>query len=156
MHRILFVCLGNICRSPLAEGILRDITEKTGRKQDFDIDSAGTGGWHAGDPPDSRSITVAARNGIDISRLRGRKIALSDFTRFDLVLAMDRSNLRNLRSLAPAAAHERIHLFSQYAAGKDRDVPDPYYGDAKDFSDVYSMLFDGCSSIAERLWERTS
>ncbi len=149
--RILFVCLGNICRSPLAEGILRHVSG------DFrvDVDSAGTGGWHIGDPPDRRSIAVARSHGIDITGQRGRKIERRDFEAFDLILAMDRSNLANLRALAPPAEGHKLHLFLEYTLGAARDVPDPYYEGPEGFETVYNMLFEGCSSLAGRLEERS-
>lgn len=146
---ILFVCLGNICRSPLAEGILRDLVSADGRAGEFLIDSAGTGAWHVGDPPDDRAIAVAAGHGIDISQLKARKVAATDFDRFDLILALDRNNLRTLRDSAPAGCHARIELFSSHALGIDGDVPDPYFGGHADFEAVYRQLYRGCASIAD-------
>jgi protein-tyrosine phosphatase len=145
--RILFVCLGNICRSPLAEGILRHLSQ--GRP--VDVDSAGTGGWHIGDLPDHRPIAIAKRHGIDIAGQRGRKIDAGDFTAFDLIFAMDRNNLATLRRLAPLAAQHKLHLFLDYTLCVERDVPDPYYGGPEGFEAVYSMLFEGCSSLIGRL-----
>lgn len=145
--RILFVCLGNICRSPLAEGIFRHLS----RGHPVEVDSAGTGGWHVGDLPDRRSIAIAKRHGIDITGQRGRKIDAGDFEAFDLIFAMDRNNLATLRALAPPAARHKLHLFLDYALGVERDVPDPYYEGAEGFETVYSMLFDGCSSLIGRL-----
>ena len=145
---ILFVCLGNICRSPLAEGILRHLLSEEGRDQDFVIDSAGTGGWHIGSAPDSRAIAVAADNGIDISQLKARKVSPLDFDRFDIILALDRDNLRALEETAPRACRARTELFSTRAFGTVEDVPDPYYGDAADFEAVYRLLYRGCASIA--------
>ncbi|TCR90073.1 low molecular weight protein-tyrosine-phosphatase [Rhizobium sp. BK376] len=147
---ILFVCAGNICRSPLAEGIFRHLVENAGRADRFEIDSAGTGGWHQGDAPDRRSIAVAAANGIDISRQRARRISAEDFDRFDLILAMDHDNLKNLRKFAPAAASDKIHLFASFTLGTTEDVPDPYYGRREDFEAVYTMLFSGCSMLPEK------
>jgi protein-tyrosine phosphatase len=144
---ILFVCMGNICRSPLAEGIFRHMADNAGRAAEFDIDSAGTGGWHQGNPPDPRSLAVAAAHGIDISKQRARRIVAADFDRFDLILALDRDNLRNLQKIVPAAAAARLHLFSRYAIGTDEDIPDPYYGGRDDFERVYTMLFNGCNSL---------
>ena len=152
-HSILFVCLGNICRSPLAEGVLRHVVEAAGRGSEFSVDSAGTGGWHVGDPPDRRAIAVARRHGVDIARLRGRKLAEADFIRFDLILAMDKANLRTLHALAPTDMRDRVRLFSAVAAGTQDDVPDPYYGDARDFEAVYRQIYRGCSTIAGRPWE---
>jgi protein-tyrosine phosphatase len=141
--RILFVCLGNICRSPLAEGILRHLAHD----YPVDVDSAGTGGWHIGDPPDRRSIAVARRHGIDITGQRARRIAAGDFEAFDLILAMDRSNLATLRALALPAAQRKLHLFLGYAEGVERDVPDPYYEGPEGFEAVYRMLSEGCLSL---------
>ncbi len=146
---ILFVCAGNICRSPLAEGIFRHITVNAGRGGEFEIDSAGTGGWHQGDAPDRRSVAVAAENGIDISTQRARRISAEDFDRFDLILAMDEDNLRNLQKFAPPQAADRLHLFSTFTFGTADDVPDPYYGRREDFEAVYTMLFAGCSRLLE-------
>jgi protein-tyrosine phosphatase len=147
--RILFVCLGNICRSPLAEGILRHLS----LGYPVDVDSAGTGGWHIGDLPDPRSIAVARRHGIDIAGQRGRKIDAGDFAAFDLIFAMDRNNLATLRALAPPATQHKLHLFLGYTLGVERDVPDPYYGGPEGFDTVYNMLFEGCSSLIGRLEE---
>jgi protein-tyrosine phosphatase len=145
---ILFVCLGNICRSPLAEGIYRHLTSGTSEKPV--IASAGIGNWHVGAPPDRRSITVAAANGIDISRQRARQVGPSDFNAFDLVVAMDRSNLARLEALRPKNATAGLHLFSTLALGTEEDVPDPYYGDLSDFEAVYTMLFSGCSAVVSK------
>jgi protein-tyrosine phosphatase len=116
-----------------------------------DVDSAGTGGWHIGDLPDHRSIAIARHQGIDISGQRGRKIDAGDFEAFDLIFAMDRNNLATLRALAPPAARHKLHLFRSYTLGAERDVPDPYHGGPEDFETVYSMLFEGCSSLIGRL-----
>jgi protein-tyrosine phosphatase len=147
---ILFVCAGNICRSPLGEGIFRHLVENAGRGAGFDIDSAGTGGWHQGDRPDRRSIAVAAEHGIDLSAQRARRVTAADFDRFDLILGMDHDNVRNLLAAAPSAAHGRIHLFSRFTSGTDDPVPDPYYGDKRDFEAVYTMLFSGCRLLLEK------
>ncbi|MFK0164625.1 low molecular weight protein-tyrosine-phosphatase [Rhizobium sp. NPDC090279] len=146
-HRVLFVCAGNICRSPLAEGIFRHLANEAGRADEFEIDSAGTGGWHQGEPPDRRSIAAAAGHGIDISGQRARRVVSADFGRFDLILAMDQDNLKNLRKTAPAEAFGRLHLFNTLALGSNKDIPDPYYGDREDFEAVYTMLLAGCSAL---------
>ncbi|MBC2772616.1 low molecular weight phosphotyrosine protein phosphatase [Rhizobium sp. AQ_MP] len=145
---ILFVCLGNICRSPLAEGIYRHLTIRTSEKPV--IASAGIGNWHIGNPPDRRSIKVAASHGIDISRQRARQVKAEDFRLFDFILAMDQSNLVRLETLRPENATARLQLFADFALGTNQDVPDPYYGDLADFEDVYSMLFSGCNAVVSR------
>jgi protein-tyrosine phosphatase len=151
-RRILFVCLGNICRSPLGEGILRHMARQCGLDEKLDADSAGTGGWHQGDPPDHRSIEVGRDNGIDISGLRARKIRTADFNDFDMIFAMDRSNLRDLVRLAPHDSSADIHLFMDFVSGEHRDVPDPYYGDREDFENVYRMLSTGCERLLKILF----
>jgi protein-tyrosine phosphatase len=148
---ILFVCLGNICRSPLAEGVFADVARQAGRGGEFHLDSAGTGAWHVGSPPDRRSIAVAASYGIDITRQSARQVEPEDFSSFDLLLAMDRSNLADLRARAPEAAHDRIHLFLDYCSGLPRDVPDPYYGGPDGFENVYRMIREASESLLSRL-----
>src|SRR5437667_10969461 len=120
---ILFVCLGNICRSPLAEGVLRAVLAERGKGHDIVLDSAATSGWEVGSAPDPRSIEIAARHGIDISRQRARQGLPEDFSRFVLILAMDRSNVRDLKALAPAAARERVHLYLDFDEGAVRHAP---------------------------------
>jgi len=154
--RVLFVCLGNICRSPLAEGVLRALAEQKGLAFALEVDSAGTGAWHIGDPPDRRSIQAARRHGIDISTLRGRQVAAADFDDFDIILGMDENNVRTLKSLAPEGTAQKVHLFLYYASGEGADVPDPYYDGPEAFEALYQMLEAGCSSLLERFGERTS
>jgi protein-tyrosine phosphatase len=142
MTRILFVCLGNICRSPLAEGILRAMARD---RPEIEVDSAGTAAWHVGKAPDPRSVAIAARHGIDISSLRARQVSRDDFSRFDLILAMDDANLEDLRAIAPVGARAQLRRFLE------RDVPDPYYGGESGFADVHAMLEQGCAALlAER------
>lgn len=148
--RVLFVCLGNICRSPLAEGVLRAVVAETGREGHFEIDSAGTGGWHVGSPPDPRSVAVAARNGIDISQQRCRRIEAADFERFDLILAMDRGNLDDLLALAPAGLHAKVHMFLDYSLGQDAEITDPYYGGADGFDRAYRIIREASLSLVGR------
>lgn len=151
-RRILFVCLGNICRSPLGEGILRRRAEERGLSPLVETASAGTGGWHHGDPPDHRSIAVGRANGIDISSQRARQLVLGDFNSFDLIFAMDRDNLRNLVRLAPHDSSADIHLFMDFVSATSRDVPDPYYGGPADFERVFAMLDEGCRSLLDTLF----
>ncbi|MBP2443309.1 low molecular weight protein-tyrosine-phosphatase [Rhizobium leguminosarum] len=146
---ILFVCMGNICRSPLAEGIFSHVAAEADLSGGFAIDSAGTGGWHEGEPPDRRSIATAKSHGIDISGQRARRIRSSDFRDFDLILAMDRDNLAALGKIAPPEA--TIHLFGDIALGTGEDIPDPYYGGPASFELVYTRLLTGCSSLLEAL-----
>jgi len=151
---VLFVCLGNICRSPLAEGIFREVASERGLADAVRIDSAGTGAWHIGCAPDPRAIAVAKRHGIDISALRGRQVEAADFSRFDLVLSMDARNLRVLRQLSPLNAPRKAHLFMEYAGLGEQDVPDPYYGRDEGFEAVYQMIREASEALARRLVER--
>lgn len=150
-HSILFVCLGNICRSPLAEGVFRAVVEERGITGNFLVDSAGLGAWHAGNCPDSRSIAIARANGVDISGQRARKISSVDFRQFGLILGMDRSNIAELERLAPVEARDRIHLFLDFAGEPGKDIPDPYYGDTRDFEAVYLMVRRACETLASKL-----
>ena len=126
MKQVLFVCLGNICRSPMAEGVFRKLVDELGATGRFRADSAGTGDWHIGEPPDPRAIAAAQRRQIDIADLRARQVAPTDFDAFDLILAMDAKNLADLRRLGPPVS-TRIELFMSFAPGAAAvDVPDPY------------------------------
>jgi protein-tyrosine phosphatase len=136
----LFVCLGNICRSPTAEGVLRQLAAQEAPRLELEIDSAGTADYHIGAAPDPRSQRAALRRGIDISDLRARQVSKADFARFDLVLAMDRSNLTELEGIKPGNTHAALKLFLDYAPELNlRDVPDPYYGDASAFDEVLDL-----------------
>lgn len=146
-QRILFVCLGNICRSPLAEGIFRAQAGSAGLAGALSIDSAGTGPWHVGKPPDPRSIQVAAQHGIDISTQRARQIAATDFGDFDTILAMDRNNLATLEALDSGTGADLRLLLDTPA----QDVPDPYYGGPGGFEDVYQLLWSGCENFLNTL-----
>src|SRR5688572_28009893 len=127
--RILFVCMGNICRSPSAEGVFRGLLAARAPQLQVEIDSAGTHDYHVGEPPDERAIAAARRRGIDLSALRARTVRTSDFDYYDLILAMDQENLRELRRRAPAHRHDRIRLMMEFVAQAPLDaVPDPYYG----------------------------
>lgn len=154
-NRILFVCLGNICRSPLAEGVFRAVITEAGRADEFEIDSAGTGGWHVGSRPDPRSTAIAARHGIDISGQRARKVTPADFDRFDLILGMDASNVSTLRRLC-GDRHTGVAGFMEYATGFLRDVPDPYFGGEGGFLDVYRMILEASHALSEKLARPTS
>ena len=136
---ILFVCLGNICRSPTAEGVLRHLIREEAPRLQVAIDSAGTGDYHVGDPPDPRSQRAALRRGIDLSALRARRVVAGDFSKFDLILAMDRQNLRDLSALRPVGSTALLRLFMEYAADPCLEVPDPYYGDDGAFERVLDL-----------------
>ncbi len=145
--RVLFVCLGNICRSPLGEGIFRHLVDEAGLDADFEIDSAGTGHWHVGSPPDPRARDVARRNGVDVESLRGRQVSSDDFRRFDHILAMDRQNLDELLRRRPADADADVRLLRAHDPEGGDDVPDPYYGGRSGFDDVYTMIERCCRSL---------
>jgi len=151
---VLFVCLGNICRSPLAEGVFRAVVEERGEAANYVIDSAGTGGWHVGSAPDPRSIRIAAAHGIDISGQTCRQVADGDFERFDLIFGMDGSNVADLKSRASPRDRGRIHLLTDFAHGASKDVPDPYYGGPDGFLSVYRMIRAACESVADQLAAR--
>jgi protein-tyrosine phosphatase len=139
--KVLFVCLGNICRSPTAEGVVRVLAAREAPDLAIEVDSAGTAAYHVGAAPDPRTRAAAARRGYDLEALRARVVEPGDFTRFDLILAMDADNLRVLRRRAPAAAHERLRLFMEFAPqAATSEVPDPYYGGANGFEEVLDLV----------------
>lgn len=139
--KILFVCLGNICRSPTAETVFRQIMAREAPDLGIEVDSAGTAGYHVGEPPDQRTRQAAMRRGYDMSALRARVVEPQDFGRFDLILAMDRENLDVLNRRAPPAARERIRLFLEFAPEADTaEVPDPYYGGPNGFEEVLDLV----------------
>lgn len=154
--RILFVCLGNICRSPSAEAVLRAIATREAPELGIEVDSAGTAGYHIGEPPDERSQEAARRRGYDMAPLRARIIAPEDFEQFDLILAMDQANLSTLRRRAPAAVRERVRLFLEFApdAGAD-EVPDPYYGGPAGFEQVLDLVESASRGLIAHLRDRT-
>ena len=154
MKKILFVCLGNICRSPAAEGVLRSKAKDRGL--DLVIDSAGTGGWHAGDPPDGRMIKAAAKRGIDISYQRARQVDLSDFYQFDYLLAMDMSNHTDLLELAPPNRECDIRLFLDFADCIERETPDPYYGGHDGFERVLDLIERGADGFLDHLEDESA
>lgn len=141
--RVLFVCLGNICRSPTAEGVFRALVERAGLSDQIEIDSAGTAAWHIGKSPDARAQAAAAMRGYDLSPLRGRQVSAADFARFDFVLAMDRSNLADLLAQCPAEQRHKVRLFLSFSSQwQNHEVPDPYYGGAEGFDHVLDMIED--------------
>jgi protein-tyrosine phosphatase len=141
MIKVLFVCLGNICRSPTAQGVFRKLVEEEGMHEHIQIDSAGTHAYHVGSPPDPRAQEAALRRGIDMSDLVGRKVDEGDFYIFDYILAMDESNVYHLREMAPREEVHKVKLFLDYAADiSEHEVPDPYYGGAKGFEHVLDLV----------------
>ena len=139
--RVLFVCTGNICRSPTAEGVFRAHVERAGLARRIEADSAGTHGYHIGDPPDPRAIAHARRRGYDLSALRARQVKAGDFARFDLILACDRGHHGLLRRLADRAQHGRIAMFLDYAPELGlQEIPDPYYGGPEGFEHVLDIV----------------
>ena len=151
--RVLFVCMGNICRSPTAEGVFRRALHAKGDLS-IEIDSAGTHAYHVGEPPDRRAVAAAQRRGIDLSGLRARTVVDDDFERFDLILAMDRDNLDLLHRRAPAHFHERIKLVMEFAPDAyTREVPDPYYGGTKGFEEVLDLLEQASRGLLRELQE---
>lgn len=147
---VLFVCLGNICRSPLAEAAFRREAERLGI--DVEIDSAGTGDWHIGYPPDPRAAAVAARNGIDISNLRARLVTPDDFRRFDHIVALDTNNLTDLERLRPPDGTARLSLLLDHVEGREgHAVADPYYGDASHFDAAWNEVSAGAAALARRI-----
>lgn len=146
---VLFVCLGNICRSPLAEGVFTQILASQGLEGTVRVDSAGTGSWHVGEPPDPRAVEVARRNGTELT-CYARIVEQADFHEFDLILAMDEANLRDMRHLElPGEGGAEVRLFRDFdpEAGDDRDVPDPYYSGPGGFDRVYEMVDRSCRGL---------
>ena len=138
--KVLFVCLGNICRSPTAEGVFRHKLRAAGLEGQVQVDSAGTGDWHVGKAPDSRTRQAAQRRGYDLSAQRARQVEVADFQRFDLILAMDKSNLRNLEALRPGDARADLDLYLRRFDLALEEVPDPYYGGEDGFEQVLDLI----------------
>ena len=146
--KVLFVCLGNICRSPTAHGVFRDLVVQENLHDRIVVDSAGTGDWHIGHKPDQRATKTAATRGFDLSDLRARQVEPTDFSRFDFILAMDEQNLRDLHALAPADYPGKLCLFLDFAEKySEREVPDPYYGGEQGFEQVLDMVEDAAKGL---------
>lgn len=141
MTKVLFVCLGNICRSPTADGIFRELVVREKLDQKIIVDSAGTGGWHVGKAPDARTIAAARQRGYDLSVLRARQVSANDFAEFDYVLAMDKSNLKDLQRMKPSTYTGHLGLFLEFGSRSDyHEVPDPYYGGQEGFELVLDLV----------------
>lgn len=154
-QRILFVCMGNICRSPTAHGVFLKLLSEEAPDLQVEVDSAGTHGYHVGGGPDARSAAAALRRGYDLSSLRARQVEVADFHQFDLVLAMDSSNHAHLMQLAPPEYHSRIRMFLEFSSGfEERDVPDPYYGGDRGFEHVLDLVEDASRGLLEYLREQ--
>lgn len=153
MTSVLLVCLGNICRSPLAEAALREEAARIGL--DLHVDSAGTGDWHIDHPPDRRAAAVALRNGIDISHLRARQVTPEDFRRFDHIVALDAQNLADLEAMRPEGAKAELSMLLDHVEGREGEaVADPYYGDAEHFDRAWADVTDGARALARRIAEQ--
>ncbi|MBA8877915.1 low molecular weight protein-tyrosine-phosphatase [Phyllobacterium myrsinacearum] len=150
LRSVLFVCLGNICRSPLAEGVFRSVLAEQGKAESVRIDSAGTNGYHTGEAPDDRSVSVAEKHGIDISGQRCRQLKPEDFLNFDLILGMDRANVTAIELRRPANATAETGLLSTIALGENNQIPDPYYGTGVDFERVYLMVLKASRGLSKR------
>ena len=154
-QRILFVCMGNICRSPTAEGVTRTLAERSGVAASFEFESAGTHGYHIGKAPDARASKAAALRGYDLSSLKARQVVRDDFVRFDRILAMDRDNLELLKQACPPQHHGKLGLFLEFASRHEEDeVPDPYYGGPEGFERVLDLVEDAAQGLLVRTGKR--
>lgn len=150
--RVLFVCTGNICRSPAAEGVFRALIEREGLAHRIAVDSAGTTGYHVGDPPDSRTVAIAAQRGFDLSSLRARRVRAEDFLSFDLIVAMDSGHFQTLSRMAPDHRQGTVDLFLRHAPEVGiTDVPDPYYGGEEGFDRVMDMIEAGSRGLLQHI-----
>ena len=152
---VLFVCLGNICRSPTAHGVFQKMVDDEKLSAVIAVDSAGTSGWHIGDPPDARTTKVAKSRGVDLSVLRGRKVEVQDFYEFDYILAMDNANLQELKAIQPEQNDKHVGLFLEFATHfSESEVPDPYYGGAEGFEHVFDLVDDACVGLLQAIKQR--
>lgn len=148
---VLFVCMGNICRSPTAEGVFRHVAEEAGHAEWIVVDSAGTHAYHVDHPPDRRARAAAERRGISLDDIRARRVRAEDFERFDYVLAMDSDNLALLVEQADPEHHHKIRLFLEFSTAREKEVPDPYYGGAAGFERVLDLVEEGSRALLETL-----
>ena len=152
---VLFICMGNICRSPTAQGVFRHLVEAEGLSHMIQTDSAGTIGYHVGDPPDRRARETALKRGVDLSDLRARKAKAEDFEAFDYLIAMDRDNYNDLLAICPPGYEERLYLFLEFAPQRpEEEVPDPYYGGVAGFDRVFDMVEEASRGLLQHIRER--
>jgi low molecular weight protein-tyrosine phosphatase len=153
MVKVLFVCMGNICRSPTAEGVFRYMVEQLKVEHEIVIDSAGTHAYHVGNQPDQRAQEAALRRNIDLSSQRARRVSSDDFTEFDFVIAMDESNKDDLLSICPSGYEQRVHLFLDFAECDESEVPDPYYGQGRGFEIVLNLVEEASDGLLKHIRE---
>ncbi len=148
---VLFVCMGNICRSPTAEGVFRHFVNEAGLAEKIDVDSAGTHAYHVGEPPDRRASAAAERRGVSLADIKARRVADSDFEQFDYIIAMDEDNQARLIDQAPDEYRDKVQLFLSYASVSETEVPDPYYGGAAGFERVLDLVEEASRGLLETL-----
>jgi protein-tyrosine phosphatase len=152
MIKVLFVCMGNICRSPTAHGVFESLVNSEGMARHVEIDSAGTHAYHVGESPDRRASQTATQRGYDLSYIRARSVEMSDFDYFDYILAMDEDNYSILASMAPSQHRDKVQLFLEYASARDEiEVPDPYYGGAKGFEHVLDLVEEASKGLLDKI-----
>ena len=151
MVKVLFVCMGNICRSPTAEGVFRDKVETAQLDNQISIDSAGTHAYHVGHPPDGRAQSAALKRNFDLSGQRARRVSADDFIEFDYIIAMDVSNKDDLLSICPSGYEDRVHLFLDFAECDETDVPDPYYGQGRGFDIVLNLVEEASEGLLKHI-----
>ena len=157
MTKVLFVCMGNICRSPTAQGVFRKMVAEAGLEAHVQVESAGTHAYHVGEPPDARALQAAKRRNVEIGDLRARQITQDDFRDFDLILAMDWENLALLQQQCPRAHKHKLHLLMRFAGEHDAaTVPDPYYGGPEGFNTVLDYVEDACQGLIEVVRKRAT
>ncbi|MBF0265147.1 MAG: low molecular weight phosphotyrosine protein phosphatase [Gammaproteobacteria bacterium] len=151
--KVLFVCMGNICRSPTAHGVFQNLVNDNNMANNFEIDSAGTHAYHVGEKPDKRAMSTASGKGVDLSYIRARQVEVSDFSYYDYILAMDQDNYSNLMRIAPDEYHSKVHLFLDFAEKNKtfKEVPDPYYGGIKGFDNVFDMVDDASHGLLNHI-----
>lgn len=156
MTKVLFVCTGNICRSPTAEGVFRHMIKASGLGDMVTADSAGTHSYHVGEPPDPRTVKAAAKRGVDLSGQRARRVRSEDFQQFDMILAMDRGHLSHLQALQPNESRAEVNLFLDFHPSENlKDVPDPYYGGVHGFDEVLNLVEQACTQLIDQIQRRS-